>query len=130
MRHCAHATSLRLKAAGLPQPDPKPGQMWYGKRTAGFEAEPGSLCILIGTETGNLEFVSVDGTNNECNRFFVFAPSLEDITANFPPGEWSLDMWDGRHSCKFDNGETTIRTQADNFSEAAALVYLAQNEKL
>jgi hypothetical protein len=55
----------------------------------------------------------------------VFAPSLEYITAHFPPGEWSLDIWDGRHSCKFENEETILRTQADNFAEAAALVYLS-----
>ena len=58
----------------------------------------------------------------------VFCPSTEDIAAMLPPG-FILEMWDGRHSCKIDNEDYIIRTQADSFSEAAALVWLELNKK-
>ena len=127
MSATSYETSLRLKRAGMPQPTPLPGQMWYGKSKAGFDGVSGSLCVLIGSETGNLEFKPVDGRANDNNRFFVFAPTTDYITAHLPEG-WHLEMWDGRHSCKFDNGETVIRTQADSFSEAAALLWLELNK--
>jgi len=59
---------------------------------------------------------------------WTFCPSLEYITAFLPPG-FILEMWDGRHSCKIDDWQNLIRTQADSFSEAAALVWLELNKK-
>lgn len=127
MSNVTQQTAWLLKQAGMPQPDPAPGQSWYGKRNAGFEAEPGSICILIGSDTGNLQFVSIDGVKNDNNKFFVFDPSL-DYIAQFLPEGFILQMWDGRHSCKVETEDTTIRTQADSFAEAAALVYLELNK--
>lgn len=71
-------TALKLKNAGFLQPNPEAGQFWYGKKTAG-DAEPGSLCVLIGTETGDLRFCPIDGKENELNKFFVFAPTAAYI---------------------------------------------------
>ena len=130
MSNCSYETALRLKRAGLPQPKPKVGQVWYGV------SRPEIPSLLTWENLIN-RFESItldDGEPGEQIRVenvplvAVFAPDLDYITAHLPEG-WHFDMWDGRHSCKFDNVETTIRTQADGFAEAAALVYISLNEK-
>ncbi len=125
MSHVSYQTALALKEYGLPQPLPQPSQFWYGKRNAGFDAEPGSLCVLIGTETGNLEFVSVDGMKNDNNKFFVFAPTLEYITALLPiPELFHFEIWNNKPSCRFLDDENPRRTFGETFAEAAAKMYL------
>jgi len=125
MTHLPHATCLRLKELGFPQPQPASGQFWYGPK--------GGLLWLVLTDKHGPIFTQL-GTTDHVNEYFdamvgfVFCPSLEDITAQLPHG-FILEMWDGRHSCKIDDWQNLIRTQADGFSEAAALVWLALNEK-
>lgn len=134
MSHCTHQTSLALKAAGLPQPDPKPGQFWYGKRTAGFEAEPGSLCVLIGTDTGNLEFVPIDNQKNENNKFFVFAPTIDyllPLIGNDAIIKFRKDETGQIFECNIqgdDGWERMLGYHETNPAEAAAMAWLKINE--
>ena len=58
----------------------------------------------------------------------VFAPDLDDIAQHLPE-YYRLEMWDGRYSCKVETEYAIIRTCADSFAEAAALLYLELNKK-
>lgn len=124
MNHISFQTAISLKEMGMPQPTPQPGIMFYLDNT---------LCMLCCIRHSGLEMeLQAVGSSEkyyqgkeQLSIISTFAPSLEYITAHFPPGEWSLDIWDGRHSCKFENEETILRTMADSFTEAAALVYLS-----
>jgi len=125
MSHLSHATCLRLKELGFPQPRPASGQIWYDTYQ--------NLCVLHNYIQGSDIFeVFIFGTTSvyDTTSFngWTFCPSLEYITAFLPPG-FILEMWDGRHSCKIDDWQNLIRTQADSFSEAAALVWLELNKK-
>lgn len=127
MSTVSYQTALALKNTGLPQPMPATGQFWYypvnGKTTlvqVGGWHNP--KLIRFFTEHGLGEYEPFAILFNG-----IFAPDLEYIAALLPPG-WLLEMWDGRHSCRFDNDETQIRTQADNFAHAAALLWLELNK--
>ena len=118
----SYQTAIALKEAGLPQPTPQPGQWWWR----------GETCYMVCALNHDIEVIlSAIGRYSMAYRslgkwsnFSTFAPNLEYITAHLPPG-FILEMWDGRHSCKIETEETTIRTMTDSFAEAAALVYLS-----
>ena len=113
MSNANYQTSLRLKNAGFPQPQPEAGQMWWIVHFVGFNAEYWKLVLL---EYGK-------GVSENA----ILAPDAEYIAALLPEG-CRLEIWEGRHSCKCETLETVIVTQADNFAEAAALAWLALNE--
>lgn len=125
MSICAFETSVRLKEAGLPQPQPKVWQLVWA-----YE----DLCVVsMVFQDGKIELIrpmmrDIEFTQDQFNRLATFAPSLEDITALLPEGDWHLEMWGGRHSCRLDTWQNLIRTQADNFTEAAALLWLELNK--
>lgn len=127
MSNVSHQTAIALKNAGLPHPTPQPGMMFYLDNT---------LCMLCCTRHGGVEMeLQAVGSSEkyypgkeQLSIIGVFAPDLDYITAHLPPG-FILEMWDGRHSCKIETEETTIRTMADSFAEAAALVYLELKQK-
>lgn len=98
----------QLKDAGFPQPKPSPGQIWWFGYFFGYKSEYWKLHILG-------EKIPNDAS--------IFCPCVDDIVKFLPEG-FILQMWDGRHSCKIETEDTTIRTQGNSFAEAAALVYL------
>ncbi len=121
-------TELALKESGLPQPEPEPGQFWHKTIFKGGTAEHTALCVLLKFGS-QIVMQAIQPTwnypgNSGFDEDAVFAPDLDYITAHLPPG-FILEMWDGRHSCKIETEETTIRTMTDSFAEAAALVYLS-----
>ena len=81
---CTHETSLRLKAAGFPQPEPEAGQFWYGETVyKGGTLEHTPLCVVVEKYSSQKLFlrrldcehyVSSDGGNPK-----VFAPTAADI---------------------------------------------------
>lgn len=128
MSNVTQQTAWNLKRAGMPQPEPEFGQIWYAPNTAEYTpirrspSMAGDVVYMArfgGTQTGFGMGLETD---------FVFAPSLDYITAYLPEG-FILEMWDRRHSCKIETEDTIIRTQADSFAEAAALAYLELNKK-
>ena len=104
MSNVTQQTAWRLKQAGMPQPEPAENQVWYFD--TGVQSEQYNDFPIIAVK-----------------KILAFAPDLDFITPYLPEG-FILQMWDGRHSCKVETEDTTIRTQADSFAEAAALVYL------
>jgi hypothetical protein len=113
-------TAVKLKEAGFLQPLAFAGHFWYGKKSAGIDSEAGSLCVLIGTDRGEMRFRPVDGIENENNRFFVFAPTATDILQELD--RYILSCYAGNFQC-----ETFARTCAhENPAEACALAWLAR----
>lgn len=129
MNHVKFETATRLKEAGFPQPEPEARQSWYYP----VLSMGALLLVWVGARKSESEGISLFN-ESECDyysldqitQFGVFAPDLEDITAILPSG-FTLEMWDGRHSCKIDTDQNLIRTQAGNFAEAAALAWIALN---
>jgi len=127
MSAVSHQTAIELKESGLPQPTPQLGMMFYLDNT---------LCMLCCIRHGGvgMELQAIGSSEKyypgkeQLSIIGIFAPTLDYITAHLPPG-FILEMWDGRHSCKIETEETTIRTMADSFAEAAALVYLELKQK-
>ena len=121
MSHVSYQTAIALKEAGMSQPTPKAWQLVWA-----YE----DLCVVsMVYQDGEIDLIrpmmrDIRFTQDQFIRLATLAPDLEYITTHLPPG-FILEMWDGRHSCKIETDETTIRTQADNFAEAAALVYLS-----
>lgn len=131
MSNTTYQTSLLLKEAGLPQPEPAPGQLWYKTIFEGGTAQHIAPCILLDFG-GQIVMQAIMPRwdypgNSGFDKNAVFAPDLDYITQFLPEG-FMLDIWDGRHSCKVETDETTIRIQADSFAEAAALAYLELNK--
>ena len=120
MSNVSYETAWKLKLGGHPQAEPAFGQIWYtGQRDTKIV-----ICGPIDFE-GDYPHVPDHHTaiySGE-KEDWAFAPDLDFITAYLPEG-FILEMWDGRHSCKIETEETTIRTMAENFAEAAALVFL------
>jgi len=121
MTHCTYQTAIALKEAGMSQPTPKAWQLVWA-----YE----DLCVVsMVYQDGEIDLIrpmmrDIRFTQDQFIRLATLAPDLEYIAALLPPG-FILEMWDGRHSCKIETDETTIRTMADSFTEAAALVYLS-----
>lgn len=131
MNHIKFETATRLKEAGFPQPEPKAGQFWYIKVYEGGTAGHCALCICVLDSRRNLNLVNFNPVQDAPTYLplyndRVFTPALEDITALLP-SVFTLEMRDGRHSCKIDTDQNLIQTQADNFAEAAALAWLSLN---
>ena len=126
MSNVTFETATRLKDAGFPQPKPEPGQTWF---------YPIDGCMTI-VETGQWHSLKLIRVFNEsgCGEYETgqiiehgaFAPDVEDITALLP-SVFTLEMREGRHSCKIDTWQNLVQTQADNFAEAAALAWIALN---
>jgi len=131
MSNITYTTALALKNAGMPQPEPKAGQFWYKTIFEGGTSQHIAICILLDFG-GQIVMQAIAPRwdypgNSGFDKGSVYAPDLDYIAAMLPDG-YRLEMWDGRHSCKFDNGETQIWTQADSFVEAAVLLYLELNK--
>ena len=110
MSHCTYATSCALKEAGLPQPTPEPGQLWWVGHFIGYEAEYWELALL-----------DYKGVKNSA----VFAPTLEYIVPLLPiPELFHFEIWNNTHSCRFLDDENPRRTFGETFTEAAAKMYL------
>lgn len=127
MSNVTQQTATRLKQAGLPQPTPQTGQFWW----TSFD---GISYINKTIESRNKlqfcgEYVEQIYKDLFAQEHFIFAPSIDYITSFLPEG-FILQMWDGRHSCKVETEETTVRTQAESFVEAAALAYLSLHETI
>lgn len=124
MSHVTQQTAWALKHAGLPQPEPEFGQIWHtGQRE--------TKIVICGPVDFQGDYPRVPDNHTDIyageKEDWAFAPDL-DYIAQFLPEGFVIEMWDGRHSCKVDNADYIIRTQADNFAEAAALCYMSINE--
>lgn len=125
MTHCTRATAIELKAAGFPQPSPQPGQWWWS----------GENSYMVCALNHNIEVVlSAVGRYSMAYRrastfpkFGTFAPDLDYIAARLKPG-FMFEIRDGLPSCSNCDEAEPVRTQANTFAEAAALMWLAQND--
>ncbi len=110
MNHISFQTAISLKEAGMPQPTPEPGQLWWVGHFIGYEAEYWELALL-----------DYKGVKNSA----VFAPTLEYIVPLLPiPELFNFEIWNNTPSCRFRDDENPRRTFGETFAEAAAKMYL------
>ena len=130
MSHCAHATSLAIKEAGLPQPTPTPGMMFYLDNT---------LCMLCCIRHGGvgMELQAVGSSEKyypgkeQLSIIGVFAPTADYILKHFAEngmGDMAVSYsTDGTCFISYDSAmEENWRGVAsgENMAEAAAKMYL------
>jgi len=116
-------TAVRLKAAGFPQPEPEFGQVYFdvdGDRLIGLEKN-------FFFEKG-LDAPSLISDNREMRLFF--APTDADILAELPENYGLFRRGEGFAVISLSHGEIDgTEAEHDNLAEAAALAWLALNEK-
>jgi len=151
MSHATHATALALKAAGLPQPQPAPGQMWYLPKLGAFPGGEVPLnCVIYISEdktfsppANRVYFASVGayvfrntdvGQSLSVDNFLanaIFAPDADYIIKHFAEKEMG-DMAvsysaAGAEFISFDPAmEENWRGigSGENMAEAAAALFL------
>ena len=125
---CTPETAARLKAAGFPQPDPAPGQVWYYASAHPY--------VLLSPRSDGDWFVGGLETANS-----VFNPK---ISATFAPGVADLlrALW-FRFTIRFggngkflvleitslNNPEGDVVSENENPAEALAAAWMELNEK-
>ena len=120
--HVNYETSVRLKEAGFPQPEPEFGQVWWLD-----DDNPSPLVITFVYSTGQVDFCLEGGPTNMGHHLFpnmVFAPTAADILRELgfrfyliydeTASKWFLNKPDS----EFDIWD------ADNPAEAAAQAFL------
>lgn len=118
-------TAQRLKSAGFPQPEPKPGQVWH----AGCDFEWPIIIVKSEMLVDGVE----DGVVNP--NFSIFAPTAPDILAEL--GVQYLFWFDGFEKvwicadniAVFTDFFGGVKFTHTNPAEAAALVWLDKHEK-
>ena len=122
MNNASYQTSLTLKKAGLPQPTPQPGMMWWDV--------DGLLCCVIRSTNPapfDVRLKPIDSADTLFGVWMgaVFAPTLEYIVPLLPiPELFHFEIWNNTHSCRFLDDENPRRTFGETFTEAAAKMYL------
>ena len=118
-------TARRLKEAGFPQPEPEFGQLWHELQdqcyVLGYSAEG----LISGFWNGGESF---EDANVQSMLADVFAPTATDILEQLPHNFCIR----GKSVFSLEPGDAyNIGRQfyADNPAEAAALSWLAINEK-
>lgn len=81
-------TALKLKDAGFPQPEPKPGQFWYAEAYyKGGELEHHPLCVVVEwpmTRALMLRRVTCESLSGENGgNPLVFAPTISDLIQGY-----------------------------------------------
>lgn len=82
----SYETAKALKAAGYPQPERGPGQLWYGTRFMGGTESYNTKCF-VGAK-GNLMFTS-NGNGADLIDYPVYIPDLTDLL-NFAGPSWGI----------------------------------------
>lgn len=119
----SYQTAIALKNAGLPQPTPQPGMMWW-------DVDGLLCCVIRGTNPAPFD-VRLKPIDSEDALFGiwiggVFAPTLEYIVHLFTiPQLFNFEIWNNTPSCRFRDDENPRRTFGETFAEAAAKMYLA-----
>jgi len=128
-------TAADLKAAGLTQPEPAPGQFWYNPDFGLFVVGPriveidGEIKIFY-LHTGKV-YAKAEANFSDC----VYAPDVADILAELPGFsigyyptikaiEWTNGSW-----IVFDSPDENSTSEHDNPAEAAVLAYLKLKQK-
>jgi hypothetical protein len=137
MSNVSCQTAIALKNAGLPQPTPEPGMMWYLPKLGSFpggEYPPYIINYVLGEK---VFFSSIGGMVDEkkhvghmlpaqtflANAFFT--PALEYIVSLLPiPELFHFEIWNNTPYCRFRYDENPRRTFGETFAEAAAKMYL------
>lgn len=111
MNFVSYETAVRLKEAGFPQPEPRFFQAWYNP---------------AGDSVYKIPFIIEPAFRRLIDEYSIFAPTADDILRNLPhPEDYkaSFDgvLWHIQHY-------TGYSTYHENFAEAAALMFLPENE--
>jgi len=126
--HATYETSVRLKEAGFPQPEPEAGQFWYNTM---FKQDIG---VVVGDA---LYFVNGTGftiPSEHSKNYMVFAPTAADILRELKrlvgehievqmqtlESEFVVMLFEELPFGNFD----TILEKNDNSAEAAAQAFL------
>ena len=122
-------TARRLKEAGFKQPEPEFGQVW-------LSSAKGYPNIIIGATKQQVNYAALDvyvvynDLRRDFEMSFVFAPTATDILREIPGHNLAFSTENGWHCFFMDfNGIIYSDFQSDNPAEAAALAWLAINEK-
>ena len=125
-------TSLRLEAAGFPQPEIAIGQFWYAETEyKGGEYEHNPLCVVVeaySTRTKHLRRLTCEkGTGEAGGAVHVFAPTATDILKELQNHllVFNGDKWVVVETA---TGEY-LSDYCDNPAEACAAAWLEINEK-
>jgi len=113
--HATYETSVRLKEAGFPQPEPEAGQFWYNTM---FKQDIG---VVVGDA---LYFVNGTGftiPSEHSKNYMVFAPTSADILRELPVGFCIVNFGKFGFGAEFEKHEY-IRDQ--NPAEAAAQAFI------
>lgn len=121
---------LRLRDAGLPQPEGAIGQFWYLTRYPGGTLENDVLSVVMQhySNSKNLTFMPLDGGNNPNQHLKVFCPDAEYLIEHLPNGYKFKKKSDGIHF----GPKEAIKSDFDiekSITHAAATAYLHIHEK-
>lgn len=115
-------TAQRLKDAGFPQPEPKPGQIWH----CGCDFEWPTIVATSDMLVDGVEDGVID------TRYALYAPTATDILRELG---WDYQFWFDQKQCIFACGKLNDSFNIEypflhtNPAEAAALAWLDKHEK-
>lgn len=135
MTYLTHDICLRLRDAGLPQPELAIGQFWYLTRYPGGTLENHALSVVIQhySNPKSITFMPLDAGDNPNQHLKIFCPDAEYLLANLPPG-YVIQKHKGHHQfgdqyAVFNLSSPLIADAAPTAARAAADVYLTIHEK-
>lgn len=120
---CTPETARALEAAGFPQPEPEPGQVWYNTFGTPY-------VILSVIAPGVLLAVDMkqEVMRNRYMRVNCFAPTAADVLRELPEGS-KISWWNDSEGAEWECESDSLFYHSNSPAEACAAAWLALNQK-